>query len=147
MALMINGRCHCGNIEIEFTHSHQDIAVRACSCDFCLMHGGVYTSDPNGSLRINIQDNSLVNKYRFGTGTADFYICSRCGVVPAITSMIGSNLYAVVNVNAFQDIDTSGFAKAITDFEGEATVERLNRRTRNWIPDVMINENDSTPAG
>ena len=139
MAQTIKGRCHCGNIANEFKHHHgDDIAVRACGCDFCGMHGGVRTSDAAGSLRINIEDIGLLNKYNFGTKTADFYICSRCGVVPTVVSEIENQTYAVVNVNTFQDVDISRFEKAETNFGGEGTNERLARRCRNWIPDVRV---------
>lgn len=139
MVQTINGQCHCGNIAIEFTHHHgEDIAVRACSCEFCQKHGGVWTSDPGGNLRINIKDSALLQKYRFGTGTADFYVCSHCGVVPAVVSEIEDRMYAVVNVNTFQGVDKSRFKKATTNFDGEVTDERLDRRCRNWTPDVIV---------
>ncbi len=71
-------------------------------------------------------------------GTAEFYICSRCGVVAFVTSMIEDNLYAVVNVNSFEGIDPSCYSRAIANFEGETTESRLDRRKRNWIPSVII---------
>ena len=137
----IEGQCHCGNIRFTFERSQPDpkIAVRACSCTFCLMHGGVYTSDPAGKLDVHVNDKDLVSKYRFGTETADFHICARCGVVPVITSEISGKLYAVVNVNAFQNVANSDLEKSITDFEGETETNRLERRSKTWIPSVSIN--------
>lgn len=139
MTETITGRCHCGNIEIEFTHQHgSEIPVRDCSCDFCTKHGGVWTSDPKGKLRVEISDGSALSKYHFGTGTANFYVCSRCGVVPVVISTIEKRDYAVVNVNTFQGIDVGRLNRSVTDFDGEATGERLQRRSRNWIPDVEL---------
>ena len=137
----IEGKCHCGNIRFLFERSQQQpqIAVRACSCTFCQMHGGVYTSDPGGKLDVYVLDSSLVNKYRFGTKTAEFYICSRCGVVPVVSSEIEGNLYAVVNVNTFQNVDKSDLEQSITNFKGETTANRLGRRSKTWIPRVTIN--------
>ena len=138
---VIEGRCHCGNIEFIFkrTQPDQKIAVRACGCSFCQMHGGVYTSDPGGELEVSIRDEDLVSKYRFGTETAEFYICGHCGVVPVVVSEIDGQLYAVVNVNTFQNVDRSSLDKADTDFDGETTISRLDRRSRTWIPRVMVN--------
>ncbi len=85
-----------------------------------------------------VHDRALVSRYRFGTETAEFYLCSRCGVVPFVTSAIEGNLYAVVNVNSFEGIDPSRFSRAVTDFDGETTKSRLDRRQRNWIPSVTI---------
>lgn len=136
----IEGRCHCGNIRFTFDLSGGGprIAVRACGCAFCRKHGGVYTSDPKGRLEVRIADQERVTRYRFGTGTADFHICSTCGVVPAVTSEIDGTLYAVVNVNCFEGVDPAELDRSESDFEGEVTESRLARRQRNWIPGVTI---------
>jgi hypothetical protein len=85
-----------------------------------------------------VRDASLVSKYRFGTGTADFYVCGRCGAVPFVTSAIDDHLYAVVNVNTFEGIDPSVLVRTTTSFDGEGTGERLERRKRGWIQRVRI---------
>ena len=81
---------------------------------------------------------SSVSKYRFGTTTASFFVCSICGVVPFVTSEIDDSLYAVVNVNSFDNVDTSLLSCSSTNFDGEDNDERLERRRRNWIPNVQI---------
>lgn len=81
-----------------------------------------------------------MSRYSFATRTAQFVICSRCGVVPFVTSEISGRLYAVVNVNTFEDVDRARFETAATDFDGETTNSRLARRTRSWIPAVTIRE-------
>ena len=136
----IDGRCHCGNIELTFywPGTGGTIPVRACSCSFCVKHGGVYTSHPKGRLDVRIADPSEVEQYRFGTETAEFHICRRCGVVPVVTSTIEGTRYAVVNVNSFENVDRSELDSSVTDFDGETTEGRLARRQRNWIPDVSI---------
>ncbi len=136
----IKGKCHCGNITyvLHWPGAGTDIPVRACSCTFCTKHGGVYTSHGDAELAAVVHDAGLVSHYRFGTETAEFYLCSRCGVVPFVTSTIVDHLYAVVNVNSFEGIDPSSFSRAVTDFDGETTESRLDRRKRNWIPSVTI---------
>lgn len=136
----IKGRCHCGNIRFVFwwPGSTPKIPVRACSCRFCVKHGGVYTSHPEGQVDVQIANESLVRRYRFGTKTATFHICSACGVVPIVTSTIEGVEYAVVNVNSFEDVDRSELDESISDFDGETTQSRLERRQRNWIPKVSV---------
>ncbi len=136
----IEGKCHCGNITyvLRWPGEGTNIPVRACSCSFCTKHGGVYTSHRDAELAAVVHDEARVSRYVFGTETAEFYLCSRCGVVPFVTSMIEDNLYAVVNVNSFEGIDPSCFSRAVTDFDGETTERRLDRRKRNWIPSVTI---------
>jgi len=80
-----------------------------------------------------------VSKYNFGTKTADFYICSVCGVVPLVLSEIDDRQYAVVNVNTFEDLGRLSLSSSPTNFDGEDTGSRLERRKRNWISDVLLN--------
>ena len=140
--MIIHARCHCGNIGFELTWDPDpvEIPARVCTCSFCVKHGGVWTSNPRGALKVTVEDASLVSRYAFGTETAEFHICSRCGVVPVVTSTIDDNLYAVVNVNAFQAIDASLIKLAASDFEGEEPGSRLARRKRNWIGRVEFVE-------
>ena len=112
------------------------IPVRACGCGFCRKHGGVWTSHPGGCFRLLVADASQVKLYRFGTKTADFHICTTCGVVPIVTCTIEGARYAVVNVNAFEDVDRSQLVATPADFEGETTDNRLARRLRNWTPEA-----------
>ena len=146
--MLIKGNCHCGNIafELEWEGDPVEIPARACCCSFCVKHGGVWTSNPNSRLAVVIRDSSLVSKYAFGSGTATFHVCSRCGAVPLVTSEIANHLYAVVNVNVFENIDQSRLRHATATFEGEDIEARLRRRSRNWIADVRIGESGGSPS-
>jgi hypothetical protein len=138
--MRISGRCHCGNIafELDWVGDAAEIPARACGCTFCVKHGGVWTSNPKGILRVQLQDEKMVSKYEFGTRTATFHVCARCGAVPVVTSEVGGRLYAVVNVNAFENVEPARLRRAAADFEGEDLQARLARRTRNWIADVRF---------
>jgi hypothetical protein len=138
--MLINGKCHCGNIafELEWEGEPAELPARACGCSFCLKHGGVWTSNANSRLAVIIRDTSLVSKYAFGSRTATFHVCSRCGAVPLVTSEIENHLYAVVNVNVFENLDQSRLHRIAANFEGEDVESRLARRRRNWIADVRI---------
>jgi hypothetical protein len=136
----IHGSCHCRNIRfrLDWRPEPERIPARACTCSFCMKHGGVWTSCPSGSLEVTVQDPSLVTKYRFATGTADFHVCSRCGVVPLVTGELDGRVYAVVNVNAFENVDPAMLQRMPISFEGEDQADRLARRRRNWIADVRF---------
>lgn len=125
----IGGSCHCGNIRfaLRWPKSETDIPVRMCGCSFCQKHKGAWTSHRQSELAIQIEDQSLVSKYRFGTGTADFFVCSVCGVVPFVVCEIDENSYAVVNVNAFEKTPGFSFSSSSIDFDGEDTSSRLER--------------------
>jgi hypothetical protein len=136
--MKIDGRCHCGNISyvLQWPGSREQMTVRVCACTFCTKHGGNWTSQRDAVLNITIGDAALVPKYRFGTQTADFHVCTRCGVVPFVTCEIATRTYAVVNVNTFEAMDTASLPRAPVSFDGEGTGDRLERRQRNWIADV-----------
>jgi hypothetical protein len=136
--MLIYGRCHCGNISFSLTWEPDPIQIqaRACSCSFCSKHGGVWTSNPRGTLRVAVKDPTLISKYTFGTGNASFHTCARCGIVPVVTSRIEGRLYAVVSVNAFEGVDSARIRRESTDFDGEDSGARLARWKRNWIANV-----------
>jgi hypothetical protein len=140
--MLIHGSCHCGNItfELAWEPDPTEIPARACDCSFCTKHGGVWTSTPGGALRVDVNEPSLVSRYSFGTRTATFHICSRCGIAPVVTSEIDSRLYAVVSVNALNDVPPSLLRRASASFEGETLESRLARRKRNWIANVQYAE-------
>ncbi|MGH8667853.1 MAG: GFA family protein [Burkholderiales bacterium] len=138
--MLIRGKCHCGNISFSLTWEPDpvEIAARACSCSFCTKHGGVWTSNPRGALQLAVSDPALVSRYAFGTRTAEFHICTRCGIVPVVTSRIDEHLYAVVSVNAFEGVDASLLRRAPVSFDGEGADARLARRQRSWIASVEL---------
>jgi len=138
--MLIRGQCHCGNIAfaLDWKGDPGAIPARACDCTFCVKHGGVWTSHPGSRLSVVVADPGLVSKYVFGTRTATFHVCARCGAVPIVTSEIEGRVYAVVNVNALENVDPSALRRAAASFDGEAPDARLARRARNWIADVRI---------
>jgi hypothetical protein len=138
--MRIEGKCHCGNIRyvLEWPGDATAIKIRECGCAFCRKHGGSWTSHRDAELVAGIGDTSLVSKYNFGTATADFYVCSRCGAVPFVSSAIDDGLYAVVNVNTLEGVSTSALVRTAANFDGEGTDARLERRKRNWITRVRI---------
>jgi hypothetical protein len=75
----LSGSCHCGGVRVEIRTERMlpEISLRACQCGFCRRHGVKTFTDPAGLVRIE-SDRPLL-RYRFGKGTADFLLCSRCG--------------------------------------------------------------------
>lgn len=142
------GQCHCQNISYQLCWPEDEVMpARACGCSFCQMHGGVYTSHTKARLEATLASPELVSLYTQGTQTASFYVCMRCGVVPFVTSDIDGRLYAVVNVNTLVQGETTepSVTKAPaeargTSFDHETQEERLRRRQRSWIPNVVLSQ-------
>ena len=117
----IHGSCHCGNIRFRFDWPGLGQSpVRACGCDHCRKHRGVWTSHPQGRFTLSIADPFQSGQYNFGTNTPDFHVCRTCGIVPIVTFTIDGARYAVVNVNAFDNVDRSELTEATTNFEERA---------------------------
>ena len=135
----IEGGCHCGNIRFRLQWPDEGvIPARACSCSFCRPRRATYTSHREARLEAMIADEDGLSRYRFGTATAEFFVCRRCGGVTFAVSEIDGRRCAVVNVFTFDDSDAMEFDVLSTDFDGETVDQRLRRRARNWIPDVNI---------
>jgi hypothetical protein len=138
--MLIHGSCHCGNVSfrLDWQPEPTEIPARACSCSFCMRHGGVWTSCPAGRLVVAIEDAARVSTYSFGTRTAEFHVCANCGVVPVVTSVIDGRTYAVVNVNTMDGVDPALFRRATVSFDDEDEASRLARRSRGWIAQVTF---------
>lgn len=73
------GQCHCGSVKFEVILSDQFNTVRRCTCSYCRMRGAVAVSAALGGLKILEGEDRLIS-YRFNTGAAQHYFCSRCGI-------------------------------------------------------------------
>ena len=138
--MRLTGSCHCGNIQLALGWEPDPVAImaRACTCSFCTRHGNVWTSYPDGVLEVSIAEPALVSRYAFGTRTADFRVCARCGVVPVVTSVVDDRTYAVVNVNTLTNVDPKLVSVSPLELGEETESTRLARRKRNWIGNVTI---------
>jgi hypothetical protein len=141
----IAGSCHCGNISysLEWPDNSGDIPARACGCTFCVKHGGVWTSHPQGGLRARVTEPGMVARYTFRHGNGQFpgvhalrccaagdFADRRCHVCR------GQREY-------FDGVDRSRIRSQPATFDGEDVQSRLDRRRRNWIADVVLAEGGS----
>jgi hypothetical protein len=131
-----SGGCHCGNISVQLSLSRapDQMPLRSCSCSFCRAHSTRTLSDRDGQAEITVADWALVEKYRFGSRTADYVLCRRCGVYIGAVCETNSGMRAVINTNCLDDRAAFTQAPAAPDYDGEATEARLARRATNWMP-------------
>jgi len=143
--MLHTGGCHCGNITVTLNLSlpPEQMPLRSCSCGFCRAHGTRTLSDRNGLVEITATDWSQVERYQFGSRTADYILCRRCGVYIGAVCDTATGVRAVVNVNCLPDRAAFTRAPAAPDYDGEATEARLARRSTNWMPAIL---NAPTPA-
>lgn len=134
--VLYRGQCHCGAVAVRFytRKAIADLPLRACQCGFCRKHGARTTADPAGRAEIAVAEPSAVERYRFGLGTAEYFVCRRCGVYVAAVMSEGDKGYAVHNVNAFEaGAEFAGQGTPMVyDHEDEAV--RRARRRKQWTP-------------
>jgi hypothetical protein len=131
-----SGGCHCGNIAVSLRLSvaASHAPLRACACSFCRAHATRTIADRKGLVQLRAADWSLVERYQFGSRTADYIVCRRCGIYVAAVCRTASGLRAVVNVNCMSDRAAFTQPPAAPDYDGETTAARLDRRAANWMP-------------
>jgi hypothetical protein len=73
------GQCHCGGVRFEASLSDGFNTIRRCTCSYCRMRGAVVVSAEMGGIRF-LQGEESLTSYRFNTGSAQHFFCSRCGI-------------------------------------------------------------------
>lgn len=130
------GKCHCGEIRLVYTTSIAPSrwSVRACQCSFCRAHGVRATSDPSGTVQFEVANPDFLVRYEFGLRTAQFLICSRCGVYLAAVITTPRGRFATTNVEVL-DPPPGGLPEAqpIT-YDQETRAQRIARREQKWTP-------------
>ena len=136
------GGCHCGAVRWNF-ETAQTLAAftpRACDCDYCMRHGAAWVSDPAGRLRIRAADGKL-QRYRQGSGQAEFLSCRDCGVLVAVVAHSSDGrLLGAANRNAFDD-RASFSEQALVSPQQLAPDAKLARWTQLWTPVELANGN------
>lgn len=136
MTHTIAGACHCGNLSFELSTeiAPGEIRARACDCSFCRRHGASNWSDPRGAALIRVEDETLLQRYRFGLRTADFLICRRCGIyLGALLSDDGGS-WSTLNL---RQSDLAPPEEAVSYGEEDAR-GRVGRRKKRWTPTRMV---------
>jgi len=136
----MSGGCYCGNITFDaaFTRPAGSFQPRMCDCGFCSKHGAAWVSDAEGVLRLHVKDAALLNRYKQGSGTADFLVCKDCGVLVAVCWEYGGGCYAAINRKAIDRPGEFGEAMPVSPqrLDKDAKVQRWQDI---WFRDVAIN--------
>ncbi len=133
------GGCHCGNLRLtlHLTQEPAEVRLRSCGCGFCRANRTRTTSDPKGRAEIWADDWSDVSRYRFGTGTADFLLCRRCGIYLGAVTETPAGTRMVTNTNCLDDRALFVGTPTPTDHDGETVAQRVARRATMWTPTIV----------
>jgi hypothetical protein len=73
------GRCHCGAVRFQVKLTDGFNTRRRCTCSFCRMRGAIAVSADLGGITF-ISGEENLSSYRFNTGSAQHFFCSKCGI-------------------------------------------------------------------
>ena len=103
----IDGVCHCGGVRFRVTLSDGLRTARRCTCSFCRMRGAVAVTAKLGGVTV-LEGADLLTEYRFNTGAAKHYFCSRCGIYTHHQRRSNPNEYGV-NVACLEGVSPFDF--------------------------------------
>lgn len=110
-----SGQCHCGAVRFEATLADGFNTIRRCTCSYCRMRGAVAVSAQMGGIRI-LRGEEALTSYRFNTGAAQHFFCSRCGIYTHHQRRSNPNQYGV-NVACLDGVSPFDFSE-VPVFDG-----------------------------
>ena len=111
-----SGQCHCGAVRFEATLSDGFNSILRCTCSYCRMRGAVVAMAEMGGIRI-LQGEDALTSYRFHTGAAQHFFCSRCGIYTHHQRRSNPNQYGV-NVACLTGLSPFDFPE-VPVFDGQ----------------------------
>lgn len=88
------GACHCGVVRFRVRLTDDLNTARRCTCSYCRMRGAVAVSAEVGGVDV-VQGAEALTEYRFNTGVAKHWFCSRCGIYTHHQRRSNPNQYGV----------------------------------------------------
>lgn len=121
------GRCHCGTVRFEATLVDDFRSIRRCTCSYCRMRGAVVAMAETGGIRI-VEGEAALTSYRFHSGTAEHFFCSRCGIYTHHQRRSNTALFAV-NVACLDGVSPFDFVE-VPVMDGVEHTSDTGRPTR-----------------
>ena len=126
------GACSCGATRVTLTSPRApgDFEPRSDAehCAFCREHGGIWISDPAGTLAI--EPGNATTTRRFASDQVEFHFCAACGELAyAVFERVG-----VARRDLFAAIAPLAKPVVATNFDGEALDRGRARRLAAWTP-------------
>ena len=74
---MLAGSCHCGAVRFQVEAEITELTT--CDCSLCVKKNAVMAKVHESALTVTAGEDAL-SLYRWNTGIARHYFCSRCGI-------------------------------------------------------------------
>ena len=104
----LTATCHCGAVELRLRPRDPDLRdAHRCDCSFCRRRGPATISVALGDLEI-VRGAAALTLYTWGTGTAQHWFCSICGIYTHHRRRSNPNEYGV-NLGAIEGVNPRDF--------------------------------------
>ena len=105
--------CHCGTVRFRVRLSDGLASARRCDCSLCRMRGAVAVTA--GLSGVEVLDGAdALTEYRFNTGVARHFFCSKCGIYPHHRRRSNPNEYGV-NAACLEGVSPFDFAEVLVN--------------------------------
>ena len=102
--------CHCGTVRLRVRLSAGLASARRCDCSLCRMRGAVALTAGLGGVEV-LEGAEALTEYRFNTGVARHFFCSKCGIYTHHRRRSNPNEYGV-NAACVEGVSPFDFAEA-----------------------------------
>jgi len=100
----LEGSCHCGAIRFAIETDFPELTT--CDCSICRRRNALMVKVHESRFTL-LQGEASLTEYRFHTGTARHWFCSRCGIYPFHRKRMAPDHYGV-NVFCLEGFDPTG---------------------------------------
>ena len=105
--------CHCGAVRLRVRLSEGLASARRCDCSLCRMRGAVAVTAGLDGVEV-LEGAEALTEYRFNTGVARHFFCSRCGIYTHHRRRSNPNEYGV-NAACLEGVSPFAFAEVLVN--------------------------------
>jgi len=105
--------CHCRSVRFRVRLSDGLNSARRCDCSLCRMRGAVAVTAGLDGVEV-LEGADALSEYRFNTGVARHFFCSRCGIYTHHQRRSNPNEYGV-NAACLDGVSPFDFAEVLVN--------------------------------
>ena len=105
--------CHCGTVRLRVRLSDGLASARRCDCSLCRMRGAVAVTAGLGGVEV-LEGAEALSEYRFNTGVARHFFCSKCGIYTHHQRRSNPDEYGV-NAACLEGVSPFDFAEVLVN--------------------------------
>lgn len=111
---MLAGSCHCGAVRFQVEAEITELTT--CDCSLCVNKNAVMAKVHESALTVTAGEDAL-SLYRWNTGIARHYFCSRCGIYTFHRKRAAPDHFGI-NVFCLEGFDRAAVPVRATDGVG-----------------------------